>query len=345
MIYRAGVKVSILGSGSWGTTVASLLAWRNDALIWARDPATAAEINSDHKNSKYLEGFDVNPNLKATTDLAEACAHADVLVVGVPSHVFRDVLIEAQPMIRPWIPIVSLTKGLEAGTKLRMTQIVNELYPGHPVAALTGPNLAKEIMAGCAAASVIATEDPSVGARLQRIFSTPLFRVYRNHDIIGCELGGALKNVIALATGIAQGMSVGDNTRSMVITRGLAELSLLGVALGGEAQTFAGLAGMGDMIATCISPQSRNRYVGEQLGMGRSLEDILEEMSMVAEGVKACVSVEELANEHGVAMPVCHEVFRVIDGQIPANMAYAGLERIPGGHEAETEWIPPTANG
>ncbi len=335
------MKVAVLGSGSWGTTVASLLAWRNDALIWARDSTTAGEINDHSKNSKYLDGYDLNPNLRATDDLAEACAHADVLVMGVPSHVFREVLVEAKPMIRPWIPIVSLTKGLESGTKLRMTQLVTEIFPGHPVAALTGPNLAKEIMAGCAAASVIATEDPSVGAQLQRIFATPLFRVYRNHDIVGCELGGALKNVIALATGIAQGLSVGDNTRSMVITRGLAELSLLGVALGGEAQTFAGLAGMGDMIATCISPQSRNRYVGEQLGKGRSLEDILDEMSMVAEGVKACRSVEELANEHGVAMPVCHEVFRVIDGQIPASKAYAGLERVPGGHEADTEWIPP----
>lgn len=329
------MKISVLGSGSWGTTVASIVAHRNDTVVWSRDANTAEEINADHRNSKYLATFALHRRLRATTDLADACSRADVLVVGVPSHVVRGVLTEAMPHVRPWIPIVSLTKGLEAGTHLRMTEIINELFPGHPAAALTGPNLAKEIMAGCAAASVVATDDASVGARLQEVFRAPLFRVYRNHDVIGCELGGAFKNVVAVATGIAQGLSVGDNTRSLVITRGLAELTHLGVAMGGEAATFAGLAGMGDLIATCMSPQSRNRYVGEELGKGRPLAEILQGMSMVAEGVKAAVIVAELSAKHGVPMPVCHEVYRVIDGQIPASDAYRGLMRMRGGHEAD----------
>jgi glycerol-3-phosphate dehydrogenase (NAD(P)+) len=329
------MKVTVLGSGSWGSTVASIVAARNDTLIWSRDVQTTEEINTDHRNSRYLPGFDLHRRLRATTDLQHACEHADVLIVGVPSHVFREVLTTAEPHVRPWIPIVSLTKGLEAITHLRMTQIINELFPGHPAAALTGPNLAKEIMAGYAAASVIATDDASVGSRLQDVFRTPVFRVYRNHDIVGCELGGAFKNVVAVATGIAQGLSVGDNTRSMVITRGLSELTHLGVAMGGEAPTFAGLAGMGDLIATCMSPQSRNRFVGEELGKGRALADILAGMTMVAEGVKTAVTVHELSVEHGVPMPVCHEVYRVITGDIPATGAYLGLMQVRHGHESD----------
>lgn len=331
------MKVSVLGSGSWGTTVASIVARRNATTVWARDAEVADEITHDHRNSRYLAGFDLHRRLAATSDLQEACERADVLVVGVPSHVFREVLGEARPFVRPWVPIVSLTKGLESGTHLRMTQIINELFPGHPAAALTGPNLAKEIMAGCAAASVVATRDDHVGASLQEIFRTPLFRVYRNHDVIGCELGGVLKNVVAVATGIAQGLSVGDNTRAMVITRGLAEMSQFGVAMGGEAATFAGLAGMGDLIATCISPQSRNRYVGEELGKGRPLDDILASMKMVAEGVKAARVVAELSAQMGVSMPVCNEVYRVIEGQIPASEAYVGLMQQAGGHEADVD--------
>jgi glycerol-3-phosphate dehydrogenase (NAD(P)+) len=207
--------------------------------------------------------------------------------------------------------------------------------PGHPAAALSGPNLAKEIMAGQAAASVIATEDLQVASALQAVFQQGLFRVYKNHDVIGCEMGGALKNVIAIAAGMAEGLSVGDNTRSAVITRGLAELSRLGEAMGGEVATFAGLAGMGDLIATCVSKHSRNRYVGEQLGQGRSLEDILDEMKMVAEGVKTASSVMTLAGRHGVELPICSEVDGVIRGDITGDHAFRGLFRTAPGHEAE----------
>lgn len=302
------------------------LASRNyPTTLWARDPAVAADVNENRANSRYLDGFRLPRRLAATADLETACRSADVLVVGIPSTNFRRVLEDAAPFVRPWIPIVSLTKGLELGTQLRMTQVIEEVFPGHAAAALTGPNLAKEILAGQAAASVIATQDMSVAAQLQEVFAGPVFRVYRNHDVIGCELGGTLKNVIALATGIAQGLGVGDNTRAMVITRGLAELTRLGVAMGGEAPTFAGLAGMGDLVATCMSPHSRNRFVGEELGKGRPLQEILDEMNMVAEGVKTAALVTDLSAKYGVEMRVCKTVSQVVLGEIPAKDAFIGL--------------------
>jgi glycerol-3-phosphate dehydrogenase (NAD(P)+) len=214
-----------------------------------------------------------------------------------------------------------------------MTEVVKEVLPGHTAAALTGPNIAREIMSGQAAASVIATEDLAVAAEIQSVISRGLFRVYLNHDVIGCEIGGALKNVIAIASGIGQGLGVGDNTRAAVISRGLAELTRLGVAMGAEAATFAGLAGVGDLIATCMSPHSRNRSVGEQLGRGRTLEEILQEMNMVAEGVKTATTVLQLAERHGLDMPVCEEINRVVLGHLSPAQAYRGLT--PPGHEAE----------
>ena len=210
----------------------------------------------------------------ATDDLEKAMRHAELLIVGVPTTAMRATVHMAREWIHPWIPIVSLSKGLEQGSLVRMTEVIADEVPGHPVAALTGPNIAREIMAGQAAASVIATEDLKVAQAIQAVLTRGLFRIYTNHDVIGCELGGALKNVVAIACGIAQGLGVGDNTRAMVMTRGLAELSRLGVAMGGEAQTFAGLAGMGDLVTTCLSPFSRNRTVGEQLGLGKTLPEI-----------------------------------------------------------------------
>src|ERR1700748_746820 len=267
------MRIAVLGAGSWGTTVASLLAGHNDCTVWARDPELAREIYERDANSRYLPGFALPSNLKATADLEKAVHDTDLLVVGVPTHGFRAILSDVRPYLRPWIPVVSLAKGFERGSLLRMTQLIKEELPGHPPAALTGPNLAKEIMARHAGASVIATEDLAVARALQSVMQRGLFRIYTNHDVIGCELGGALKNVIAIATGIAQGLSVGDNTRAGVMNRGLAEMTRLSGALGAEASTLAGLAGMGDLIATCVSPLSRNRWVGEQLGSGRRLDE------------------------------------------------------------------------
>ena len=228
------LKVGLLGGGSWGTTVASLVARNAPALLWARDDATVEEINTRHSNQKYLPGITLHPDLRATHDVREASALVDVVVVGVPSQSFRGTLETIREHIRPWVPVISLTKGLEAGSGKRMTQIIEEVLPGHPVGVLTGPNLAREIMAGYAAASVIAMDDDIINRSLQKLFSSGLFRVYTNDDVVGCELGGVLKNVIAIAVGMGDGQGAGDNTRAAVITRGLAEITRLGVAMGGK---------------------------------------------------------------------------------------------------------------
>ncbi len=329
------MKVTVLGAGSWGTTVATLVAGRNEATLWARDPECAEEIREEHRNSKYLADAVLPDNLHATADLDEAVSSAHVLVIGVPSHAFRSTLEAAKPYIHPWIPVVSLTKGLEQNSMLRMTEVIRDVLPGHPAAALSGPNLAKEIVAGQAAASVIATEDLQVAAALQQVFRRGVFRVYINHDVIGCEMGGALKNVIAIAAGMGQGLSAGDNTRSAVISRGLAELTRLGVEMGGEPGTFAGLAGLGDLVATCMSQHSRNRYVGEQLGVGRSIGDILDEMHMVAEGVKTARTTHVLAERFDIELPICETVYRVVNDEISGADAYAGLLSKQPGHEDE----------
>jgi len=327
------VKIAVLGGGSWGTTVASLVAPRHDTLLWARDPEVARAVREDHENPHYLPGFGLDPGLSATADLEEAVCGADLVVLGVPTSGLRRVLQDAAPYMRPWIPVVSLSKGLERGSHLRMTEVVKEVVPGHPVAALTGPNIASEILSGKAAAAVIATEDLEVASAIQAVFTRGVFRVYVNDDVIGCELGGALKNVIAIAAGMGEGLGVGDNTRAAVMSRGLAELIRLGEAMGAKAATFAGLAGMGDLIATCVSPHSRNRAVGEQLGRGRPLTEILDEMHMVAEGVNTATVALELAERHGLDLPICRMIDKVVKGEIEPIDTYWGLT--PAGHEAE----------
>ena len=323
----------MLGAGSWGTTVAALAAPRHDTVVWARNPAVAREIDEQHTNAQYLPDCALPVELRATGDLADAVGRAQVLIVGVPTHGFRAALDAARDHIHPWIPVVSLSKGFEQDSLLRMTEVIKQVLPGHPAAALTGPNIAREIIAGQAAASVIATDDLEVAVALQRLLQRGVFRLYTNHDVVGCEVGAALKNVVAIAAGIAQGIAVGDNTRAAVITRGLAELTRLGVAMGGEPATFAGLTGMGDLVATCVSPHSRNRRVGEQLGTGRKLADILADTTMVAEGVKTAVTVMTLAERYGVEMPICTEIYRVVQGEITGLDAYRGLH--PAGHEAD----------
>ena len=331
------IRVAVIGAGSWGTTVAHLAAHNTPTTLWARSPELAEEIDGDHHNSKYLDGFKLHRDLRATSTLEEAVSLADLLVMGIPSHGFRESLEACAKWLRPWVPVVSLTKGLEGGTKLRMSEVVHEVMPGHPVAVLTGPNLAKEILAGQAAAAVVAMADDFISSELQTIFSSNLFRVYINRDVIGSEMGGVLKNVIAIASGMADGVGAGDNTRAAVMTRGLAEITRRGVAMGGDPMTFSGLAGMGDLLATCMSQQSRNRYVGEQLGKGRSIDEIIAEMNQVAEGVKSCRTVLELADEHGVEMPIAASVVGVVHGGDTAFDAYRGLisrkpthERHPG---------------
>ena len=319
------LKVSVIGGGSWGTTVASLVAENTDVSVWARSSDTVDEINQHHTNEKYLPGATLPQNVKAYSSLKDAVESADVLVMGVPSNSFREVLGEVRPYLRAWVPVISLTKGLERDTDLRMTQVIEQELPRHPVGVLTGPNLAREIMAGQAAASVLATDDDNIATELQKLFNCGLFRVYTNDDVVGCELGGVLKNIIAIAVGMGIGLGAGDNTRSALITRGLAEITRLGVALGGRAETFAGLAGMGDLLATCISAQSRNHQVGVQLGKGRRIDDIIAEMVMVAEGVKSAPTVMRLAQKYDIEMPIATDVFEVIEGRMTPEEAFRGL--------------------
>ena len=329
------LRVGLLGGGSWGTTVAALVARNAPVTLWARYQATVDEINTQHSNSKYLPDATLPERLVATAEIHEAIAPADLVVMGIPSQNFRGVLERVKEHIRPWVPVVSLTKGLELSTRMRMTEIINEVLPGHPSGVLTGPNLAREIMAGYAAASVIAMEDEIIVKELQKVFHSGLFRVYTNHDVIGCELGGVLKNIIAIAAGMGDGQGAGVNTRSAVITRGLAEITRLGVAMGGEPQTFAGLAGMGDLVATCTSPQSRNRTVGFELGKGRTIQEIVDEMFMVAEGVKSAPAVIALADEYGVEMPIAREVHETVQKQSDARKAFRGLLRSTAGAESD----------
>src|SRR5579885_1368428 len=327
------MRVAVLGAGSWGTTVAALVAPRHPTVLWARSPDVAKSITEDRVNPSYLSEHRLPDELRATADLTEAAAEADLLVVGVPTAGFRGVLEDVAGALRPWVPVVSLAKGLERGTYLRMTQVIKEVLPGHPAAALTGPNIAREIMEGKAAAAVVATEDLDVAAAIQKVFTRGVFRVYVNDDVIGCEIGGALKNVVAIAAGIGEGLGVGDNTRAAVMTRGLAELTRLGVAMGASPITLAGLAGMGDLIVTCMSPHSRNRRVGEALGRGKRLEEILAELHMVAEGVNTAVLVLELAERFGLELPICRMIDQVVRGEIGPADSYWGLT--PAGHELD----------
>lgn len=329
------LRIGLLGGGSWGTTVASLVSRNAPTVMWARNEETVREINENHSNERYLPEAKLHPALRATSSLEEAARDADVLVMGVPSQSFRRVLEETRPFIRPWVPIISLSKGLEQGTRRRMTEIIEDVMPGHPAGVLTGPNLAREIVAGQAAASVLAMVDDTIARTLQRLFRTGLFRVYTNNDVIGCELGGALKNVIAIAAGMGDGAGAGENTRAMVITRGLAELTRLGVAMGGKPATFAGLAGMGDLVATCISPLSRNHHVGFELGRGRKLDEIIAEMNMVAEGVKTVEVVVELGKLHQCDMPIAQEVYKIVHEGATVFDAFRGLLRRESGSEAD----------
>ena len=335
ILRRMRIKAAILGGGSWGTTVASLVARNVPAILWARASETVDEVNTKHSNERYLPGARLTQSLRATTSIEEAVRDADVVIMGVPSQAMRDTAREVGRHIRAWVPLISLSKGLEPGSGLRMTQVIEQELPGHPAGVLSGPNLAREVMAGYAAASVIAMEDEVIVQELQAIFKTGLFRVYTNTDVAGCELGGALKNVMAIAAGMGDGAGAGENTRSAVISRALNEITRLGVAMGGRPETFAGLAGVGDLIATCTSPQSRNRTVGFELGKGRKIADILAGMRQVAEGVKSARTVLQLGEAHGVEMPIASEVNGVINEGRTAQEAFRGLLKRAAGSEAD----------
>jgi glycerol-3-phosphate dehydrogenase (NAD(P)+) len=325
-------RVGVIGAGSWGTAVAGIAATNADvAVLWARRPELAAAITTGHENPDYLGGVDLPDRLRGTSDLEEACAGADAIVMGVPSHGLRAVLAELAPFVGPSVPVVSLIKGIEQESNRRASEIIAEELGregGELVGVLTGPNLAREVAMGQPAASVVAFADDDVARDLQRLFMTGTLRVYTNPDVVGCEIAGAVKNVMAIAAGIAHGLGYGDNTMAALLTRGLAELARLGTSMGGHALTFGGLAGMGDLVATCTSDKSRNRTVGVELGRGRPLDEIVAEMHMVAEGVKSTRGVLELARTHGVEMPIADQVGAVLhEGRKPEEVVPALMTR------------------
>jgi glycerol-3-phosphate dehydrogenase (NAD(P)+) len=324
-------KVAVLGTGSWGTAFGKVLADAgSDVVLWARRQELADAVNSTHENPDYLPGIALPASMSATTDAELALAGADFVVLAVPSQSLRDNLLAVAAAIPRDALLVSLMKGVELGTTKRMSEVIVEVadVPMSRVAVVSGPNLAKEIASGQPAASVVACTDLAAAERLQAACLTPYFRPYTNTDVIGCELGGAVKNVIALAVGMADGMGFGDNTKASLITRGLAETARLGVALGADPLTFSGLAGLGDLVATCVSPLSRNRTFGERLGRGQTVEQILAQKHQTAEGVKSCRSILALAQKHDVDMPITDHVVKLChEGMTPAEMVKSVMKR------------------
>jgi glycerol-3-phosphate dehydrogenase (NAD(P)+) len=325
------IRAAVLGAGSWGTTFAKVLADAGGTVtLLARRPELAKSITDDGENRDYLPGIRLPDAVRATADPAEALLDTELVVLAVPSQTLRENLGHWAPLLPADATLLSLMKGIELQTTKRMSEVICEVagVPVERVAALSGPNLAREIAEEQPAASVIACPDDGRARAVQAVCHTPYFRPYTNPDLVGVELGGAVKNVIALAAGVAEGLGFGDNTRASLITRGLAETARLGLALGAELTTFAGLAGLGDLVATCSSPLSRNRTFGEQLGRGSTVEEIQRSTRQVAEGVKSCRSVLDLARAHDVEVPITEAVVRVChEGEPPAKMVKEIMSR------------------
>ncbi|GAB76599.1 glycerol 3-phosphate dehydrogenase (NAD(P)+) [Austwickia chelonae] len=324
-------QVAVMGSGSWGTAFAMILADAGcQVRLWGRRPELAASIEEHRINPDYLPGVRLPDEIRATSDPGIALDGAEVVVLAIPSQRLRETLARWGAAIPARAVVVSLAKGIELGTKLRMSQVIEESAGVAPdrIVVVTGPNLSHEIAARQPAAAVVASVNRSAAAQVAECVASPSFRPYTDTDVIGCELGGATKNVVAVAVGTAAGLGFGDNTRATLITRGLAETVRLGTVLGAEPQTFQGLAGVGDLIATCMSPLSRNHSVGVALGQGHSLEEIVAATRQTAEGVKSCESILALAQDHGVELPLVEAVVAVVhDGHHPALVARALMAR------------------
>ncbi|MFM8775910.1 MAG: NAD(P)H-dependent glycerol-3-phosphate dehydrogenase [Actinomycetota bacterium] len=319
------MRVAVVGAGSWGTTVANAVAKNCPTALWARRAELARQISTRHENHEYLPGSKLVESLHCSADLAAVVSNASIVIMAVPSNGFREVASRVAQHVGAGAPIVSLSKGLERDSLNRMTEVVGQVMPDNPVAVLTGPNLAHEIMLGQPAATVVACVDQQIARDIQKVLALPTLRVYTNSDVVECEISGVVKNVIAIAAGIVEGMGFGDNSKATLITRGLAEMSRLGAALGANPNTFMGLAGLGDVVATCASAKSRNSAVGVRLGRGESIAAITGSMSMVAEGVRSSLSVLQLAQQHGVEMPITEQVAAVCEGATSAKDALSQL--------------------
>jgi glycerol-3-phosphate dehydrogenase (NAD(P)+) len=334
------MKAAVLGAGSWGTTFAQVLCEAGtQTVLYSRRPLLAKALSEQHENPEYFPGIQLTPALATSTDVAAVLAHAELVVFAVPAQSLRANLAAWAPLIPPGALLVSLLKGIELGTCKRMSEVIIEVLDADParVAVVSGPNLAGEIVRRQFTAAVVACAAESGALALQAACHTPYFRPYTNVDVIGCELGGTVKNVIAIAVGIAVAMGLGDNTKATLITRGLAETARLGSALGAQPQTFAGLAGMGDLVATCSSPLSRNRTFGEYLGRGMPVAQAAATMSQTAEGVASCGPVLELARARGVEMPITEVVDAVMRDGLPVAQAASMLAS----RSAKPEWYGP----
>ena len=324
-------KIVVVGDGGWGTALAlSALAAGRDAALWSYDAKYAEVMRTSRTNPRYLPGFPLPDRLTIHHEMAEAAQGADLLVSAVPTAFLRATWSALAPHVPEGTPVVSVSKGLERDTLLRPTQILAEVLSRSEgsVAVLSGPNIAGEIAAGLPAATVVASADADLSARIQKAFSGASFRVYSNPDPVGVELGGVLKNVVALAAGICDGLKLGVNAKAALVSRGLLEMARLGVALGGRRETFFGLAGLGDLMTTCYSASSRNRTFGERLGRGERVEDISASMQQVAEGVKSVGPLSELMHRHGLSGPVTEEARAVVhDGKAPADAVHALMTR------------------
>lgn len=317
-------RIAVIGAGSWGTALAKVLGENgHHVTVWARRPELAAALAAQHRSPDYLPGIVLPEALHFTANLAEATREANFILLTTPSHGLREVL---QPLrsLPTTATVISTVKGIETDTLLRMSQIITALVAA-PVVVLSGPNLAVEVANQIPTATVVASADLAAAKAVQDIFKNRYFRVYTDHDVTGVELGGALKNIIALAAGIVDGVGFGDNTKAALMTRGLVEITRLGAKLGADPLTFAGLSGMGDLFVTCMSRKSRNRHVGEEIGKGRKLQGILNEMMMVAEGVRTTQAAYQLAQQHGVEMPITSEVYQVLFENKDAKQAVYAL--------------------
>jgi len=324
------MRVAVVGAGSWGTAVSWLLGSKGvDVQLWAREPEIAEGINTDHRNQMYLRDVMLPACVRATPDVSEAIFGIDAVVVVTPSHGVRGVAESMAPGLPEATPVVSLAKGVERATLMRMTQVLEDVLGNRQrLAALSGPNHAEEVSRGIPSATVVAAHDETVGRMFQDLFLTPTFRVYTNPDVLGVELCGSSKNVIAVAAGMSDGLGYGDNTKATLITRGLAEMSRLGAHLGANPLTYMGLAGVGDLIVTCTSRHSRNRALGERIARGGSVETYSAETHMVAEGAVSAVSVDDLARSVGVELPITQKVRAVLyEGVAPAEAGVALMGR------------------
>ena len=313
------LRIAVIGAGSWGTALALLLASNGHRVaLWGHNKAHLRSMSVERENSRYLPGFTLGAGIEPESDLSRAADGAALVCMVVPSHAFRDVYRELAPRLDPGCTVVSAVKGIENDTLMTMTQVVADVHrelglaQGPEVAVLSGPSFAKEVAEGLPTAITIGSADLQSARRLQRIFGSESFRVYASSDVIGLEISAALKNVVAVAAGICDGLGYGLNTRAALITRGLAEITRLGVAMGADPVTFSGLSGLGDLVLTCTGDLSRNRSVGIELGQGRRLEDIVRDMKMVAEGVKTTKSGYELARREGIEMPILEQVHAIL---------------------------------